>query len=602
MKQHRVSMWGEPIDGLVQGFPQAAAWCARHGIGTKLHVQAVRLLNRKWLSDPVTRFMQERADDIYGVATNRQCVEWCARKAVPLVVCVSHFRPGSPGGRVGYNDEAFRVTDAEFALACSLAEREALRLHVLDDRLVIQIENEPFAGNAAYELDEYDDRWMAAVDAVDEAEVLIRDVTTSTRITEGRHFAIPDAFSLEQVAQGVTQRRRGTNGPRFALDEFWLARGREDSERSAAQYRTALAQAEREGSIVTGFFVGHEGQSAGLRWGAATYYTTAWGDGAMTAIGRALDELFQHETPVPIVPTPQPKPDVHTRTKIARALDAIESLLVRRQSAKMPKRDKWEETSFLRDGDLGSLRVSIETVRGWLASVSNRPSQAETRQALRELESMRHEIESRVGKVPNRKKRKSTAALRSGDVDDVIETLEDLELLIASLTFADDKPAPPTPLPPGRPDDQLPSDGGAQFSEDDLAAVSMLMQDERVHLACLRRRNHWEIRHRNTEGGEPSAPIREATISAAYSRYKRERFGVTLTRPPHQLSRDEVAALAALWNVPLDNPRAVRWERDYTEVDYIDRDGEHAGGASDSARWGRGELVEPVKHLVRALS
>jgi len=137
----------------------------------------------------------------------------------------------------------------------------------------------------------------------------------------------------------------------------------------------------------------------------------------------------------------------------------------------------------------------------------------------------------------------------------------------------------------------------------DQHAVSKLMQDSAVHLAVKRTRNFWEIRHRNTADGRPSAPIRAQTIGAAYEIYDREAIRQSSFQPfePRPLSLEEQQALLDLQAIGRDNARSVRWEATKTEVDYIDSAGRPAGGAHDDVEFEPGELVRPIAHLKRVL-
>lgn len=137
----------------------------------------------------------------------------------------------------------------------------------------------------------------------------------------------------------------------------------------------------------------------------------------------------------------------------------------------------------------------------------------------------------------------------------------------------------------------------------DQHAVSKLMQDSAVHLAVKRTRNFWEIRHRNTADGRPSAPIRAQSIGAAYEIYDREAARQSSFQPfePRRLSLEEQQALLDFQAIARDNARSVRWEATKTEVDYIDNAGGPAGGAHDSVEFEPGELVRPIEHLKRVL-
>lgn len=137
----------------------------------------------------------------------------------------------------------------------------------------------------------------------------------------------------------------------------------------------------------------------------------------------------------------------------------------------------------------------------------------------------------------------------------------------------------------------------------DQHAVSKLRQDSAVHLAVKRTRNFWEIRHRNTADGRPSAPIRAQTIGAAYEIYEREAVRQSSFQPfePRPLSLEEQQALLDFQAIARDNARSVRWEATKTEVDYIDNAGSPAGGAHDDVEFETGELVRPIEHLKRVL-
>ena len=180
-----------------------------------------------------------------------------------------------------------------------------------------------------------------------------------------------------------------------------------------------------------------------------------------------------------------------------------------------------------------------------------------------------------------------------------------------------DPPSPPSPVPPGPTVDPDPTDPPDPpdppptpdppedlFSLEDQHAVSKLMQDSAVHLAVIRRKRFWEIRHRNTPGGGASEPIRGATIAEVYAEYERQ-----VRRPadfqefePRRLTLEEQQALKELHDMPIDNPRSVRWEKNKTEVDYLDKNRHKAGGAHDNIEFPPGQLIDPVKHLKSVLS
>ncbi len=137
------------------------------------------------------------------------------------------------------------------------------------------------------------------------------------------------------------------------------------------------------------------------------------------------------------------------------------------------------------------------------------------------------------------------------------------------------------------------------FSLEDQHAVSKLMQDSAVHLATKRAQNFWEIRHRHTIDGAPSDPIRAQTIAAAYELYEQHVIRKADFEPfePRALSPTEQQALSDFREMATDNPRSVRWEVTKTEVDYLDRNGHHAGGNKDTVEFPPGELVGPIEHL-----
>ncbi len=203
----------------------------------------------------------------------------------------------------------------------------------------------------------------------------------------------------------------------------------------------------------------------------------------------------------------------------------------------------------------------------------------------------------------------------------VLTGLDDLRADLVRLreavtAAAPEEPESGEPDSPEPPDDVEDSDHPAEpeapveeeppadlFSLDDQHAVSKLMQDSEVHLAVRRARNFWEIRHRNTADGRPSEPLRAETIAGAYALYERQAFrkGALQQLEPRALNAEEQQALADFRALRVDNPRSVRWELTKTEVDYIDRSGEHAGGSKDDVEFPPGELIGPIEHLKTVL-
>ncbi len=165
-------------------------------------------------------------------------------------------------------------------------------------------------------------------------------------------------------------------------------------------------------------------------------------------------------------------------------------------------------------------------------------------------------------------------------------------------------PETPEPEPIASPvDPDQPAAADDLFSLEDQHAVSRLMQDSAVHLAVIRRRNFWEIRHRNTGDGRASEPIRATTIAEAFAEYEREvrRPAGFIPFEPRPLTAAEQQALEDFRNIRTDNPRSVRWESGKTEVDYIDRLGQTAGGGHDTIEFPPGQLIDPIEHLKSVL-
>ncbi len=195
--------------------------------------------------------------------------------------------------------------------------------------------------------------------------------------------------------------------------------------------------------------------------------------------------------------------------------------------------------------------------------------------------------------------------------------LASLGELVAAAEIPEPEPEPepePKPEPEPEPEPESEPEPGPEpepepepepdlFSVEDQHAVSKLMQDTKVHLAVQRRRDFWEIRHRNTADGAPSEPIREKTIAECYAVYEREAVRGAGFQPfvPRRLTLEEQRALVDMRNMPIDNPRSVRWEDGMTEVDYIDKSKQPAGGRKDDVQFPAGELVGPVEFMKTVL-